>query len=602
MRNAPQVMASPKNTLVNSVSLLPRGLGLLVAACLALSCAARPGASPPQASPPQDLVWINGRVVLPKGFPSAESVSVVSHGRKMDSGERPRTDVDADGRFRIGLPALGIRARLDVEADHLHLPDPVRVDLDSIPHTTELRPELAGMIVAQLHAGDRDRESWKAAQVELGLDGTLAEFWSGHYALQTVDEELRATFRGVPTGTAYAVRGTPPDGFPVSVRGVLAAPGETILVELDPGPRIRVSGRVEDYQGEPVPSAEVTLTVYEDLGSGRGSVRSHYTSTDEAGRYDIVAIPSGKLTVQATAEGYRPSEVQLGTPQQGEHVFPRAIVLPDGHSVTVRVLWPDGMPVGRAILNLEGPGAWEHSGLSSLPKGVREISGYTHTYSGLGPGPYTVSATATRPAEASSESSRRRKYYGRVEDVSPGSVVDLVVRESVRVEGRWVDQTGTALTSYRLYALPDPTDVLLGSLRENVHNPAGTFELYLCPGQWRLDISGAGFGSESLTVPVSRPPLLVAEAAATYSGVVVDTAGHPVADAEIRVRHQRVQQGASSSRSATIRSATDGTWSFDAPAGVVWLEARTSMHVESDLILIRGASGETIDEVKLVVR
>ena len=90
---------------------------------------------------------------------------------------------------------------------------------------------------------------------------------------------------------------------------VLDISADTVDVTLTPGAIL--SGKVVDVEGKGIPDAELSLTFWTS-SVGYGSREA--AKIDEAGRYEIRAIPTGqKYSVNASAEGYGERYVQVNT-------------------------------------------------------------------------------------------------------------------------------------------------------------------------------------------------------------------------------------------------------------------------------------------------
>ncbi len=81
-----------------------------------------------------------------------------------------------------------------------------------------------------------------------------------------------------------------------------------------------LSGKVVDVEGKPIPSAELSLTFWT---SSIGYRNSEVTEIDEAGHYEIRALPPGqKYSVNASADGYGSRYLQINTGDGAVEVDP----------------------------------------------------------------------------------------------------------------------------------------------------------------------------------------------------------------------------------------------------------------------------------------
>ncbi len=571
-------------------------LGALVTLLLPLvgmGCAVpagRDGVTP--AAP--ELVWIEGRVVLPEGLPAGEEVVVVSYGHLEPGAHRPRAVVGPDGRFRIGVPKRGIRVRLDVEADHLHMGRTVRASLRRPTDPVVLRPVLAAMVVVELGAEDADHlELLRTAKVGLLGAGEPAFFryLMGGLAVETPDAGLRVTFRGISTlPDEYAIMLLPRDGFTADLALVELVPGETITVQADVTRGSRVSGRVVDEEGAPIPGVEVGVHVSGQSEEG-GWGRNHLTTTTDDGRFDVAPIAPGALCVTARAERYGTVILDLGESRSGAHFQAGSIILPRGNLVTVEVVRPDGTPVTDAAITLDDREA-----------GRRREVGHAYTFGGLDEGPFTTWAVTWRSEREPSSGWAGSGWtwvasHGRLTGVAPGTTARIVVPYPVRIEGRVVDRAGAPLTSYKLEAQPHgSSDFPFGNgyRPAEVEGPSGAFLLELPPGRWTLDVSEGGFASHVIDLPSESPLVLAATRSVNYAGIVRDCDGMPVGGALVVAEHREIRRNGCSIEWSRCLSDADGNWRMSLPAGSVSIEARTETQKTSRAKRSRGEPGGVV--------
>ncbi len=586
-------MAVPSHTSLWALLIL-----LLVSACRATEV-------------PADLVWIEGRVLLPAGLPDGEEVAVQALGRKFAGEGRPRALVDSAGHFRIGIPAGGLRVRLDVVADHLYLKRPLWVHLRRPPETVELRPTLAAEVIVELIPNPEHAADWSAGRVTLLTDEGLPTITvPGHFREdRTLNGELHITFPGVPDADAHLVEAIPDDGFDSARHTFEAPPGETVTVELDLRDALRVTGRVEDEEGAAIPCVEAYFQT--EVRSGRSSsISTHTTWVDEEGCFEILAFPWDGLDLTVSSDDHLNQRIRLPASGGESHVTVPPLVLERGNSVKVELSWPDGAPVDRAQVILEGPEGWEpHTWDTFWKRGHRPVDGGRCVYAGLGEGPFYVEAIVG-PGEDG-------LHYGCAEDVLPGATVEIVLQQATPVEVQVVDEQGEPIASCRLHVRSPRVEFPLFGLNERVEDPRGVFTLDLPPGRWRLDVVEGGFGSQVLEIPASEPLRIVAQRSVICSGVVVTSSGEPVEGATVRARHEAIVRGSRREHTSTTSSAPDGSWSLELPPGAVRLSAsppfarrpggsgrfgRRQRKTADDDIRETYEAGEVVEGIVLVVR
>jgi hypothetical protein len=129
---------------------------------------------------------------------------------------------------------------------------------------------------------------------------------------------------------------------------------DNLDIKLTPG--VILSGKVVGEDGQGIPEAEMSLTFWVgDYGYGR----QEETQIDQAGRFEIRAIPAGhRYSVEAGAKGYGRQYVQVRTAEAMDNRMElEPLVLAVANlSVSGVVVDADGKPVAGARLGLSGRG------------------------------------------------------------------------------------------------------------------------------------------------------------------------------------------------------------------------------------------------------
>lgn len=601
LKGEPRVDRLQSNRLRLTRDGLPREEEILVLRHSPLVSPTKPAPVIPKPTEAEGLVWIEGLVVLPEGLPEGEQVQVVSKGRRLENGERPRAAVGSDGRFKIGVASGSRRVRLGVKSDHLFTSQWLTVKLKRPPASVELHPQLGVKFVVELLTDQEDTSLWESASVALNARVRDEHSSTRIYSVTaTPDSDLRAIFPGFPAAESYFLSVTPKNGIPVKRGEIRVRVGETKVWRVAVSNGAHLSGRVLDQSGQPIPGAEILLRIQSRPG---GVTRYQRTDTecDANGRFEITAIPPGDLGLDVAAEGFVGKRVNLGAAEVGDILRREPIVLSSGHRVVVEVVWPDGTPVQEGQVALDGPGEWTFRFGRKPTLGLRALSGGEVEFSGLKSGPFIVSAVSLRVEEREGVD-RERRYFARLEEVRPGTTARLVLEAGALIEGQVVDQNGMPITQYKLHAEPADVDVLLGSFDEQVTNEEGHFVLDLQPGRWKLSIRGDGYGSQVIQVPDPSHPYVVVTRATTVMGFVVDAAGKPVPHASLMAEHRSGgPTGRSVRTSVGCRAAADGSWSMAVPAGVVWIQARTRGLRSIERVRLEGEPGQVVGPIELVI-
>ncbi len=207
-------------------------------------------------------------------------------------------------------------------------------------------------------------------------------------------------------------------------------PAEPLAVTLQPA--IRVSGRVVDPGGEPVPRAQVMAFAERQRGGARAMRTGGRAQSDEEGRFVIEEVEPGTLRVTATAEGRQPAELGGIAAPPGRDVEGLELVLAPGATVEGRVTDADGRPVPGVLVNPVEPDRPGTRMMMMFRGGTSDGDGW-YRIEGLPPGPRSIAA----------EDDQGRRAVGDL-DVRPGSNrLDLRFRGGVEVAGRVVDAEGT---------------------------------------------------------------------------------------------------------------------------------------------------------------
>ena len=473
--------------------------------------------------------------------------------------------------------------RLDVEADHLHLARTVRVKPKDASGVV-LRPELGVRIDVQLVREDGGSVPWElASAVVLSKVGSAAfRVWDSS-ASRPLGEDLRAEFRGLRAADNYEIRIVPPEGVEVMGPEVQVSPGMTREVEVSVWRSAHIFGRVVDEVGDAIPNAHLELVIRKGNTS-----KHHYGRATPDGVFDIDAIPPSSLSLSIEAPGFVPRRWNLGQVAAGEERDLGPLVLSGGNRVTVEVVGADGRRAEGVTISLEGPGEWRTVSTPSLRDGVRWSDNGSTVYTGLGKGPFAVSAwTGASP-----------RSLGVLEGVQPNTTARVVLVDPVRTTGRVVDHDGQPIAAYLLEYRPvGRRSPLYPYSSESFTDGEGRFALDLQPGRWLLEVSHKGYGTLEIEVPATHPITITAQRGATYSGIVIDAAGRSVPGAMVLAGYR---ESPNSDVQVNGQAGPDGAWSFDLPPGKVWFEAH-ERSLRGARVYSRGEPGEVVEGVVLML-
>jgi len=415
-----------------------------------------------------------GRVVDDAGAPvpdfrvSAEPVEPVA---KPGAEEINGWDRDMEGSFRIDGLEPGVwklvahsRGYADSEPLRVTLPTTRRVEL-VLPRGARV----SGMVV--------DARGAPVAEAEV----TLEREGVGDGRVMT-DEHgvflLSGAHAGSGTLRARGPGGTPSP--PVLVKLVRGEELDGLVLRLDPGARLE--GEVVGSAGEPLVGVRVQV-------SHAASGHLEYASSDEAGRFELVDLPAGALSVFAR------------TPE-GVHLRAQVEIAP-GESAHVRLSTPEGLVHLRGRV-LVGGEPWARTELVAS-----ELDETTASWS--------RGSTATADADGAYELTlpgsgryRLHLYAMGASDLSWTVALDVPAVETFQhdvtpavglVAGRVSDASGRALAgiSVRARASEDPSSS--GSVRTGAD---GRYELVAPAGRLTVQAGGPDHGETEMPYAESR--------------------------------------------------------------------------------------------------
>jgi 5-hydroxyisourate hydrolase-like protein (transthyretin family) len=593
----------------------------------------------PRSAVPADVIWIEGRVVEPDGLPAGDQLYVSAKGKSFDRKTKRRSHevkVKPDGTFRVAL-ADGTRIGwLNVRSRFAYLEDSYKVKPRSLDEEIVLEPVLGGVlrgeVVAPLQLAWAD-DPLRGARAELMLWG------SGRNTTQYEDLNGKESFEflAMPPGgfdgnslsvrSDFLQRGTPEGEVEIK-------PGEVTTIQIEMKAGARIYGKLVDDQGKPVPDPKIELAVtIDDNEWGAWMDRQKLTADDfdVEGNFAFFGVRPGKITLTASATGYRETKLELGELSDGDQRTGIKLVVDQGLSISGKVRWPDGRPAVGALIKLEQEAEddswamWEAiPSVKSDDNGEFEITGLTvdgscRVVASLRP------AGELRPekddADSGDKKRARRKprphaWRARVDGVHPGNE-DLVLTldSGASITGRVVNDIGEAVTRFHVTATPvdremsridwetrTGTTVLAGD---------GSFKLEgIQEGKWNLFAAADGH-VRSEEQPFEIPHhggemVVVCPRAAEVHGVVRNPAGELISGASVQAK--RIVRGLDGDITETQWSGNDKTNSKgefkleDLQYGEVELTASFEGFASNEPLEIQLAAGQTLEEVSLRLR
>jgi hypothetical protein len=235
------------------------------------------------------------------------------------------------------------------------------------------------------------------------------------------------TLAGLQPGQPVTVRVWREGYTPATLQGIQVPAEKPLLVRLSPVSRI--SGRVFDEYGSPVPRARV-VAVREPGGPGGEGVAG---PLDEDGGFVVENVAPGGYTLAVAASGFLPGRRQGIVVAEGKDTEGVEVVLRKGGAVEGRVVTADGRPVARAEVRVmpsqEAGNPWLAAfGLAEATTGED--------------GSYRLEGVAEGTRSVSAERSGHPRAVLALE-IRPGTNhLDFQLTDGREVSGRVVDTAG----------------------------------------------------------------------------------------------------------------------------------------------------------------
>jgi uncharacterized GH25 family protein len=281
-------------------------------------------------------------------------------------------EIKRSGYAKRGVPAIEIAKGAEP------------VDVGEI--TLQLGEKVQGIVL------DREGQPVEGAEINIEASGPMMTFAMGDSPEQEADATSEA-------GGWFIVEDLSPDeryslrfsrtGFVAKSVGPIELPRlEPLEVVLDTASK--VTGRVLDVEGEPIPAAGVNLERTQTIEIG-GQVMAMMmmsgANCDNEGRFEFEDQQPGKIALTAVASRYQEAKLDHLEIPKGEDLDGIDITLKAGAVVEGRVLAPDGKPAIGADVRLVG----EEASMFRMGGAGADGNGY-YRLEGLEPGNISVEA------------------------------------------------------------------------------------------------------------------------------------------------------------------------------------------------------------------
>lgn len=257
---------------------------------------------------------------------------------------------DAGGFFEIEHLSGGARGLVVVEADGFVPFDRRRVEVSEELGETALGDlELEPERFLEIEVADVDGRPIEGAEVDV-YRSDPDELFGGNDSMTDSDARTDAAGRFRVGGFAagdQAMLLVRKEGFVSGSLQNVGVPHDSPVRVVLEGESV-VTGRVVDTSGRPVSEARVSTEESEWLGLYTGS------RVDDEGRFELGRLPAGPLRLRALGpEGERSDVVRVEL-AAGERVDGLELVLRSRPRILGRVLAPDGSPVSRPLVIVQG--------------------------------------------------------------------------------------------------------------------------------------------------------------------------------------------------------------------------------------------------------
>lgn len=596
---------------------------------------------------PADAVWMEGLVRFPVGTPDDERVFVIalSEARTMRRlygtglagyawGEEPRKRddflgsalVDAQGRFRLALPAGTDHTHLALTGRYLYSKATTPVDVAAAAGDTILTGEIGSWITGRLLAPDGatpEEADFDEVEVELGPDissgfNTMEmQASGGTREVETLSDGL-FEFRGVPGSIAHGISVKHDHLAAVLLLGVAPAPGEHLELDVPMTRGATLRGTVVDANGAAIAEAKVAARFRGLLGDALGDLRK--SETDGDGRWELANVPTGrKLDVRANRKGHLGGRLKLDEePREGDVIANLVVTLETGAAITGRVTFADGATATGVRVTVS-PDMSQMGGMDGMAiaraRGGSEETGADGTFTIAGLTDIKFQVRARHDVE---EGEHAGKWKATTAGVRPGSdPLVLTLQQLSVLRGRVVDLAEEPVADFKVVATLEGSGGMFGigaTRNRNTFKAAedGAFELGgLDAGTWKLVVSAAGFAqSDPVLVDTPRdesagPVQITLSPSATVTGIVLDTADLPVANAKVALQLGLAERMTSQQAGGGPTAFTDSDGKFtlkDLNPGTLVVVASMDGFASSAAEPVDVAAGQTIGDVTLRLR
>ncbi len=307
-----------------------------------------------------DLTLVRGGFITGRVTDQDTNEPIVNHHISFHDAARPEsqaavhgTETDETGRYRFH--AAPGRAKVYTSAPENYqnvgqikkYVDVAETETVAVDFQFSKGIELMGRILAE------------TGEPVVGARITDMQVWHKEYGIS--DKLGMFTVGGLQTGQSLNLKA---EHSGLRLRGkaeVKVQPGASVEIQMEQYEQVKISGRVVNRAGEPMPSANISLMRWEpQLRRGRSRI---VTVTDGNGWFrEIGLIVGDEYVISAKAEGYREAKTETLTPTTEMTQIADLVLSPVGSQFFLegRVTDTSGVPVrGARVLTQQSSELWE---------------------------------------------------------------------------------------------------------------------------------------------------------------------------------------------------------------------------------------------------
>lgn len=484
-------------------------------------------------------------VTWPDGVPADEQAFLVVRGPK-DADLVARLPLEHGGLHSVWLPKEHKKGKVELEARYLYFDGSLRLDPDKRSAQIACAPKvgawLRGRVVLPKGASNTElasarviRNGWRS-----GPDGQRTTSNDA----QPIAADGAFEFGGVSPEMRHWVRLDVPAFVPFEHTYEAVEAGHALDLSIELAAGVGFFGRVVDEAGAPIAKAAVTVRIEREQWT---DTSDHSAASAADGTFALRGIEPGELVLSVKSAGKLEHRSSPREYAEGDVERELVITLPRGNVLAGTVRWADGRAAEGAAVQVVDRGEEDDESIVvfGAPSAAKTDAQGAFEITGLGEGPFDVTATLTEVLKTEGKKRERKPWRATLESLAPNTRELVLVLEAPRaLVGTVRDDLGQPVPKFSVSARPLDAD---GDPEWNkrvsalVKDGSGAFRLEkLHPGTWHVTAEAPGFqDSDEQRVVVDDGEAtveLVCVRAGKLTGLVLAPDGKPLAGAQVLVR------------------------------------------------------------------